>query len=275
MPGRRLGSSSDRAAFSRNLAAKSAVAPSCRTTSACTSSGSGRSSRDVGRFVDIRKPHHEPVVAPQGLDVDAALFADASPPPPSPTARGCGRRGRQDADAPVAELVPDALDHDRGRVGHGAVWPPSDRAGTAGGFPPPSRRGRGRASAARPRPPAAGEAACASASRLRRPNSSGRPARSPFQNGILPGSPGAGDTSTRSCVISSIRQEDAPSTKVSPGRLSKTISSSSSPTRAVPRPCADEEHAVQAAVGDGAAVDDRHVASRVACDDGAARRGPR
>ena len=55
---------------------------------------------------------------------------------------------------------------------------------------------------------------------------------SPFQNGILPGTPGAGDTSTRSRVICSIRHEVAPSWNTSPWRASYTISSSSSPTRA-------------------------------------------
>ena len=65
-----------------------------------------------------------------------------------------------------------------------------------------------------------------------RPSSSGRPAASAFQNGVLPGSPGAGDTMTRSWVISSIRHVEAPSRNVSPTRLSNTISSSSSPTRA-------------------------------------------
>ncbi|MGH3377490.1 MAG: DEAD/DEAH box helicase, partial [Actinoallomurus sp.] len=40
----------------------------------------------------------------------------------------------------------------------------------------------------------------------------GRPGLSPFQNGILPGSPGAGETTTRSRVMSSIRHELAPST---------------------------------------------------------------
>ena len=64
-----------------------------------------------------------------------------------------------------------------------------------------------------------------------RPNSNGRPGPSPCQNGILPGSPGAGVTTTRSNVMSSIRQVDAPSRNVSPGRDSYTISSSSSPTR--------------------------------------------
>ncbi len=53
-----------------------------------------------------------------------------------------------------------------------------------------------------------------------RPNSSGRPGRSPCQNGIFPGSPGAGVTVTFWNVMSSMRHVDAPSTNVSPGRLS-------------------------------------------------------
>ena len=63
------------------------------------------------------------------------------------------------------------------------------------------------------------------------PSSAGRPTPSPFQNGTAPGTPGAGVTITRSRVISSIRQLDAPSRNVCPGRASYTISSSSSPTR--------------------------------------------
>ena len=43
------------------------------------------------------------------------------------------------------------------------------------------------------------------------PSSYGRPTPSPFQNGTDPGTPGAGETSTRSRVISSIRHDDAPS----------------------------------------------------------------
>ncbi len=66
---------------------------------------------------------------------------------------------------------------------------------------------------------------------MARPSSAGRPTPSPCQNGIFPGSPGAGVTTTRSLVMSSIRQVEAPSTMVSPGRLSYTNSSSSSPTR--------------------------------------------
>lgn len=67
-----------------------------------------------------------------------------------------------------------------------------------------------------------------------RPSSSGRPSWSPFQNGSRPGTPGAGDTRTRSRVMSSIRQDVVPSVNTSPTRDSYTISSSSSPTRPPP-----------------------------------------
>jgi hypothetical protein len=50
--------------------------------------------------------------------------------------------------------------------------------------------------------------------------------------GHFPGCPGAGETSTRSWVISSMRHDEAPRRKTSPTLLSNTISSSSSPTRA-------------------------------------------
>ena len=64
------------------------------------------------------------------------------------------------------------------------------------------------------------------------PNGTVRSAASAFQNGIFPGCPGAGVTMTLSCVISSMRHVDAPRMNVSPTAASKTISSSSSPTRA-------------------------------------------
>ena len=53
---------------------------------------------------------------------------------------------------------------------------------------------------------------------IARPSSIGRPGPSPRQNGILPGSPGAGETMTRSRVIASTRHEDAPRKKTSPLR---------------------------------------------------------
>ena len=67
---------------------------------------------------------------------------------------------------------------------------------------------------------------------IARPSSSGRPGLSPFQNGILPGSPGAGTTTTRSRVMSSIRQRRrAQQEDLARAGISYTISSSSSPTR--------------------------------------------
>ena len=53
---------------------------------------------------------------------------------------------------------------------------------------------------------------------IARPSSAGRPMPSPFQNGTRPGCPNAGVTSTRSWVISSIRQLVAPSANTSPTR---------------------------------------------------------
>ena len=52
------------------------------------------------------------------------------------------------------------------------------------------------------------------------PSSTGRLGWSAFQNAILPGSPGAGVTITCDGVISAMRHVEAPSTKVSPTRLS-------------------------------------------------------
>ncbi len=51
-----------------------------------------------------------------------------------------------------------------------------------------------------------------------RPSSSGRPSWSPFQKGSRPGTPGAGETRTRSRVMSSMRQELVPRVKTSPTR---------------------------------------------------------
>ncbi|SKT69531.1 Uncharacterised protein [Mycobacteroides abscessus subsp. abscessus] len=50
------------------------------------------------------------------------------------------------------------------------------------------------------------------------PSSAGRPTESPRQKGSRPGWPNAGTTTTRSCVISVIRQLVAPSEITSPGR---------------------------------------------------------
>ena len=51
-----------------------------------------------------------------------------------------------------------------------------------------------------------------------RPRSTGRPSESPFQKGSFPGWPKAGETRTRSWVMSSIFQLVAPRAKMSPTR---------------------------------------------------------
>ena len=69
-------------------------------------------------------------------------------------------------------------------------------------------------------PPARGPPPQRENSPIALPSSAGRPTPSPFQKGRAPGAPGAGVTITRSRVISSIRQVEAPSRKVWPGRAS-------------------------------------------------------
>ena len=197
--------------------------------------GVGQQQPGIGRPIHVRKPHDEPVIPPQRFDIDAGALADAR--------RGCHRPRRvnaaatrgQDAHPPVPELVADALDEDgrlirkRPRDSHlitqvleqvlgGAfIEIVVAREPIAGG-----RRGQAQQFAHQP---ADGD-----------PELERTPGAVTFPERHLPGSPGAGETRTRSCVISSIRHDEAPSTKVSPGRLSNTISSSNSPTRAAPGP---------------------------------------
>ena len=74
----------------------------------------------IGRQVDIRKSHHEPIVAPQNLDVRPGLLPDPGGDGHRPRSVDAPAARRQHADAPVAELVADALDHDRDGIGKGA-----------------------------------------------------------------------------------------------------------------------------------------------------------
>ena len=128
---------------------------------------------------------------------------------------------REDADAPVADLVAEALDDDRpvGRHRAGrACLLAQEREQVA-------RRALvevvlvARAARAPSSSPSADELA-RGARRSPRRARTGRPTPSPFQNGTAPGTPGAGETSTRSRVISSIRQVEAPSRNVWPARAS-------------------------------------------------------
>ena len=213
------GMSSARAAFSRKRAPKSAVWPTSATTSSSISSGLIRRSARPGgasasgRWRAIRRPTRStaPPARPSRAGGRRAPF---------PTARARGRRRGEDADAPVADLVAEALDDD-GAVG-------GDDAGRgrllAQEGEEVARRARvevdtRRAGARAPSRPG-GRRARASARPIFSPSSYGPPTPSPFQNGTAPGTPGAGETSTRSRVISSIRQVEAPSMKVWPCRAS-------------------------------------------------------
>ena len=133
-------------------------------------------------------------------------------------------RGQQH-EPPVAELVPEALDDDppirrQGAAGLSLVLEIGDEVlgGKLVEVVMLAELADDRARPARPR------ASDASASRMNapiaRPSSIGRPSASPCQNGNRPGTPGAGDTVTRSCEISSIRQLLAPRVMTSPARLS-------------------------------------------------------
>ena len=160
------------------------------------------------------------VVAPHRLDRHVVVVGEA--PLDGHRPRGVDRRAEraEDADPPVADLVAEPLDDDRAVVG--------DDAGGLGllveVLQQVARRQLVEGVLAAQLGDGAIGAVAARSSRTNaptaRPSSSGRPGRSPCQNGILPGSPGAGVTVTRSNVMSSMRHVDAPSRNVSPGRLS-------------------------------------------------------
>ena len=75
----------------------------------------------VGRLVGVREAEDEAVVAPEGFDFRTAGGADARADGHGPGNVDAAAEGREDADAPVAELVAAALDDDGAVVG--------DRAG--------------------------------------------------------------------------------------------------------------------------------------------------
>ncbi|BBJ40525.1 hypothetical protein SSPO_032430 [Streptomyces antimycoticus] len=124
--------------------------------------------------------------------------------------------GGVDHHPPVAQLVAEPLHHDRAVVRHMPagtallVQIPDDVLGgpgvqTGGQQPQAGVLGPQRADLAQER--AQGTAKL-----------QGRPSWSPFQKGSRPGTPGAGETRTRSRVMSSIRQEVVPRVNTSPTR---------------------------------------------------------
>ena len=175
--------------------------------------------------------------------------------------------GRQHAQPPVADLVAEALDHDRPVGRDDARRLPAARAGTRPGCWRRARRGRSRARALRrlvDRP--ARERADRLAELLRAPDR-----RRPSRTGPRPAGPGAGVTITRSRPISSIRQVVAPSRNVWPGpRLVDHLLVELADAAAV-----GERDGVQAAVGDRAGVGDRELARARAGRGSCPRRGPR
>ena len=93
---------------------------------------------------------------------------------------------------------------------------------------------------------------------IARPSSTGRPAASPFQNGSRPGWPGAGTTSTRSCVMSCTRHEvRAEREDVADPRLVDHLLVELADPPPAALVAAGQEHAEQPAVGDRAAAGHR------------------
>ena len=174
------------------LAANSAVEPSCRSTSSMASAGLDQDPVRIGRRIRLRKAQHKSVVAPHRLDFAGRPRRECAP--LTAIAHGVWMRlpngvSTQTRQSPSSSRH--ALDHDGAIVRHRAgrrSWSARNRSrfSAAPGSrscsrdQPGQRRGLGMSRSSRTSAP------------MRRPNSSGRPRPSPCQNGILPGSPGAG-----------------------------------------------------------------------------------
>ena len=123
---------------------------------------------------------------------------------------------------PVAELVAEPLDDDppvRGQGAGGLALVLEVREQVLGrqGVEVVVARAAAPAAFVRPFGPVARSASVSrTKAPMARPSSTGRPTASPFQNGSLPGTPGAGVTVTRLGLISAMRQELAPRTTTSP-----------------------------------------------------------
>ena len=118
--GRRRGSSSARAAHSRNRDENSAVCGSVATTSSSMSSGSIWNASSGHLVGGLGQAQHDAVVAPHRLDRHVVAVGEAALDRHRP--RRVHRRAEraEHAHAPVADLVAEALDDDRAVVGHDA-----------------------------------------------------------------------------------------------------------------------------------------------------------
>ncbi len=254
LPGLRRGSSSARAAHSRNREANSAEPPTWSVTTRSTSPLSKRTSAaPTGAFsASYSRPgfagswsrKSRPIRSASGRRStmpSSACMTCASMPYRSVSRAPRARAQGAWTWAPKGEWTTTRQSPSSSRkrsttmVRSSGTWPQASRCSSrydstlsAAQASRPAVTRRSRASSWDREPTSRRKAPRA------RPSSRGRPSWSPFQNGSLPGTPGAGETRTRSRVMSSIRQELVPSVKTSPTRDSYTISSSSSPTRPPP-----------------------------------------
>ena len=123
-PGRRRGIRSARAAFSRKRAPKSAVSPSSATTRSSTSPGSIIELLGRRRSVRLGEVQRDAVVRPDRLRIDAVRLAQPRRDRHRPRRVHAAAERRQDAHAPVADLVAEPLDDHRpvGRDDAGAAF---------------------------------------------------------------------------------------------------------------------------------------------------------
>ena len=172
------------------------------------------------RRVGVGQVQRDPVVRPDRLHLETERLAQARGERERPRSVHAGAERAEDAErASRRSRRGSARRRACGRTGRRPSRPPA-RGGNAAGCGRRARRASGRRSGA----PAPSSSESATSSRdalpIAAPSSYGRPTPSPFQNGTAPGTPGAGETSTRSRVISSIRHVDAPSRNVWPARAS-------------------------------------------------------
>ena len=199
-PGRRRGSSNARPAASRKRAENIAVDPSCRTTRRSTSSGSGSSNEVSGgrspsgyRTTNPSSDHITSTSSPASSRMRAVAAI----------AHGAWTRLPSGDNTATRQSPRSSRERSMTMVRSSGTAPAAANCS--------SRYAIRLAAAFASRPWSCSSVATAAAgSSLRSsrtsfpiamPSSTGRPGPSPFQNGILPGSPGAGETITRSCVI--------------------------------------------------------------------------
>ena len=217
----------------------------------------------------VGQAQHDAVVAPEDLDVDAEPLAEPVAQRHAPRRVDPRAERREDADAPVAELVGEALDHDRAVVG--------DRAGGLDLLVEVGDEVAGRELVERglgaqvgdrvvggPGPQVAGERADGPAELDRPPGLVAVPERHLARLARR----GEHDHAVVGDLV------DPPGARAEHERLAGPALVDHLLVELADAGALGEEHAEQAAVGDGAAVGDRDAAGAVAGAHGAARAGP-